>query len=145
MFDLYALPHDFPGFSEAKNQNDPYQRVEILEKAFAQDIANDRFIPYIQLHEFETLVFADPQQLDWEYMEHDKSVGRLVKMIGDKNPELINDGKETAPSKRIIAEIPEYDKLGGVIVVEKIGLKKLRSRCRHFSEWLNRLEQLANL
>ena len=31
MFDLYALPEDFPGFAEAKRLNNPYQKVAAIE------------------------------------------------------------------------------------------------------------------
>ena len=59
--------------------------------------------------------------------------------------ELINDGDNTAPSKRIIGEIPEYEKMkpsAAPIVAEKIGLPTLRLQCKHFDEWLCRLEML---
>jgi len=144
MFDLYGLPNDFPGYEEAKKKSDPYERVKLLENALADDIKNEYFIPYIQLHEFEALILADPQKLDWEYLEHDRPISNLVKMVGSENPELINDGPETAPSKRIQKEIPEFHKPGaGVNVVAKIGLQVLRSKCRHFNEWLTRLEKMA--
>jgi hypothetical protein len=120
MFDLYALPNDFPGYAEANGKSDPYERVQILEKAIELDINDRRFIPYIQLHEFEALILAEPQQLDWEYLEHDTPIGNLVAMVGNQNPELINDGQTTAPSKRILKEIPEYNKVtAGVSVAEK--------------------------
>jgi hypothetical protein len=142
MFDLYALPDDFPGYTEAAKLNDPYARVLAIESAFSQDIDDRRFIPYIQLHEFEALILADPQQLDWEYLEHDEPIHKLVAMVGEQNPELINDGNETAPSKRILKEIPEYDKVtSGVSVAQKIGIAMLRLKCRHFSDWLSKLEQ----
>lgn len=48
MFDLYALPDDFPGYAEAKRKTDPYERVKILEDALGKDIRDRRFIPYIQ-------------------------------------------------------------------------------------------------
>ena len=54
MFDLYGLPPDFPGYKTAAN-DDPHRRVEALENALKSDIGDERFIPYIQLHEFETL------------------------------------------------------------------------------------------
>ena len=144
MFDLYALPEDFPGYAEAKRKADPYERVKILEDSLGEDINDRRFIPYIQLHEFEALILADPQQLDWEYLEHDGPIGRLIKMVGKENPELINDRPETAPSKRILKEIPEYDKVtAGVSVVGKIGVPLLRQKCSHFNDWLTHLEQLG--
>jgi hypothetical protein len=145
MFDLYALPKDFPGYEKARKKNTAYERIEILEQEMGLDIDDLRFIPYIQLHEFEALVLADPVKLDWEYLEHDTPIEKLVSMVGDKNPELINDGATTAPSKRILREIPEYDKVtAGVSIVEHIGLPRLREKCRHFNEWVLRLECLGN-
>ena len=143
MFDLYALPDDFPSFQEKKNDS-PYLRVEALERAFAADLHDRRFHPYIQLYEFEALIFADPSQLDWEYLEHSSAIENLVAMVNEQNPELINDGRETAPSKRILKEIPEYDKVtSGVSVVAQIGLQRLRERCKHFGDWVTMLEQFG--
>jgi hypothetical protein len=144
MFDLYALPDDFPGHTEARTKSDPYERIKILEERMAADISDRRFVPYIQLYEFEALILADPQQLDWEYLEHDVAIQNLISMVGVQNPELINDGRETAPSKRILKEIPEYDKAtASVSVAGKIGLPVLRNKCKHFHEWVSRLENLA--
>lgn len=146
MFDLYALPDDFPGYAEAKKISDPYQQVKLLEEALKNDINDRHFIPYIQLHEFEALILADPQQLAWEYLEHESPIRNLIAMMGDQNPELINDGAMTAASKRILKEIPEYNKVtSGVAVTEKIGLPILRQKCRHFNEWLSALELLSEL
>ena len=144
MFDLYALPNDFPDFAQAQSYSDPYQKIACLEAALVQDIGDSRFIPYIQLHEFEALILADARKLDWEYFEHEAEIASLVTMVGDTCPELINDGAETAPSKRILKQIPEYDKVtAGWTVVEQIGLATLRHKCPHFNEWLTRLEQLG--
>ncbi len=144
MFDLYALPNDFPGYEAGKRKADPYDQVRFLEQAMADDINDHRFIPYIQLHEFEALILSDPKALDCEYLEHDQPIQNLISMVGRQNPELINDGVQTAPSKRILREIPEYDKVtSGVVVAEKIGLQKIRERCPHFNDWLTLLEQLA--
>jgi hypothetical protein len=153
MFDLYALPVDFPGHADAASEADPYRRTAVLEAALQADIRRElddpRFIPYIQLHEFEALILADPQRLDWEYLEHDAQIARIVAMVAREggNPELIDDGEMTAPSKRIIAEIPEYDgqkATSGPLIAAKIGLPTLRVKCTHFAEWLHRLEGLAD-
>ncbi len=153
MFDLYALPSDFPGYSEARREMDPYRRVAVLEESLAADIngeLNDtRFIPYIQLHEFEALILADPRQLAWEFLEHDRSIQRLVEMVANEggNPELIDDGTTSAPSKRIIAEIAEYagkKATSGPLVAGKIGMPTLRDRCRHFAEWIDGLVRIGN-
>jgi len=146
MFDFYALPKDFPGLVNARRERDPYERVRIIEENLAQSINDIRFIPYIQLHEFEALILADPQSLGCEYFEYETEINNLVSMVQSQNPELIDDGPATAPSKRICKEIPEYKytkATAGVAVVEKIGLPTLRAKCRHFNEWLSGLEGLA--
>lgn len=147
MFDLFRLPDDFPKFEEAQRLTDPYDCVKRLEEGLAEDIEDRRLIPYIQLHEFEALLFADPAKLDWEYLEHDKQIAKLVKVANEfDSPELINQGAETAPSKRIIAQIPEYEHQKasvGPMVAEKIGLDEMRKKCPHFREWIGRLEALG--
>ena len=112
MFDLYALPEDFPDFTAAIKIVSPYEKVDFLERAMEKDIDDYRFIPYIQLHEFEALVLSNPKNLEYEYMEHEQAIERLIGILEEHggNPELINDKKETAPSKRLIKAIPEYNK-----------------------------------
>ena len=76
-------------------------------------------------------------------MEHERPIAELVKMMEGEDPELINDGQDTAPSKRILKKIPEYDKAtAGVRIVGRIGLPTLRAKCPHFNEWLYQLEEL---
>lgn len=149
MFDYYALPDDFPGFSDAKKQDDPYKKVRMIEEAFAKDINDHRFIPYIQLHEFETLLFSSPQSFKIEFFDEPQGITELEKILEDKrNPELINDGQETAPSNRIINIFPTYadNKAAiGSMIAHKIGLETLRQSCRHFGEWLAKLEKLDHL
>ena len=146
MFDLYALPDDFPGYADAGGENDPYRKVQALEDALKEDIDDRRFIPYIQLHEFEALILADVRKLELEYLDRDQIVPirRLVDMVGNQNPELIDDTPEGAPSKRILHELPEYDKANaGILVAEKIGLHAMKAKCSHFRAWVERLEGLA--
>lgn len=146
MFDLYGLPTDFPGYSTAAH-DDPYQRVAALEDALGKDISDRRFVPYIQLHEFEALILSDPQELDSQFDNRADGIARLETMVSQfASPEHVNDSTDTAPSKRIIREIPEYEgrkASAGPIVTEKIGLPTLRSKCAHFSEWLDKLESLG--
>lgn len=146
MFDLYALPHDFPGYEEAARLQDPYDRVRILEDSLREDAPDSRLIPYIQLHEFEALLLADPQKFDAQFNENRVGIQRLVRMAnGFKSPELIDDGPDSAPSKRIAEEIPAYPRSkvsAGPITAERIGLHTLRTKCEHFDAWLGKLESL---
>ena len=148
MIDLYAIPTDFPGLTEAeKLRHMPYKRVEALEQAFAEDIGDSRFVPYIQLHEYEAYLFSDPTQLEYFYNQHRRQIAAL-KAIADNHgtPELIDDGPHSAPSKRIIAELPDYEDAKSVVgpqVAELIGLGTIRNKCPHFAGWLSRLEKLG--
>jgi len=149
MFDLYALPDDFPAWSDAQKQNDPYKKATVLEEELAADLADARFVPYIQLHEFETLLFADIGKLSVYYTEpgYSSAVRRLVRLADSfQSPELIDDGEHTAPSKRIGYEIPEYldaKRTVGPLITEEIGLAVMRKRCPHFSGWIEALEGLV--
>lgn len=147
MFDFYALPDDFPGYKDALLLQDPYEKVAKIEEAFAADIADPRFLPYIQLHEFETLLFVEPEKFGIEYIDETKKIAKL-RAIADEfgNPELINQGAETAPSKRIIKVFADYENNKpaiGSMVAHEIGVDMLRQTCRHFNEWLTKLERLG--
>jgi Domain of unknown function (DUF4276) len=56
-------------------------------------------------------------------------------------PELVNDGPDTAPSKRILKAYPTYRKVvDGPDAIELLGLGALRTVCPHLDAWLKRLE-----
>ncbi len=147
--DYYGIPEDFPGLHEEVRITSPYDRIKIMELRFAEDISHDyRFIPYIQLHEFEALLFVEPKRLNHLYFNRESEVDMLEQMLNatmDQNPELINNNKETAPSKRILSLIPEYDKCAGAnMLLSEVGLSNLRRSCKHFHEWIDKLENLNN-
>ena len=148
MIDLYAIHGEFPGLAEAeKLRHMPDKRVEALEQAFAQDIGDSRFVPYIQLHEYEAYLFSDPTRFGYFYNHHEKQIAAL-KAIADRHatPELIDDGQHSAPSKRIIAELPDYEDAKSAVgpqVAELIGLTVIRGKCPHFAAWLSQLEKLG--
>lgn len=146
MFDLYKLPTDFPDYTRAAKIGDPYKKILTLESALKEDIKDWRFIPYLQLHEFETLLFSKPKELEMEYFDRKTEINKLEKMVLEKegNPELINDGDETSPSKRIIRLIPEYEsnKVSvGAPVAGIIGIEHLRHSCKHFNDWILELQK----
>jgi hypothetical protein len=148
MIDLYSLPEKFPGFQDAqKVKHIPYQYVQCIEQAFAKDINDPRFIPYVQLFEFETYLFSDPSHFSFFYNNSEKQISQLIAILNKKgNPELIDDGPQTAPSKRIIEQFPDYKKAKpviGVQVADHIGINLIREKCQHFNEWITTVEHLS--
>ncbi|MGL4611735.1 MAG: DUF4276 family protein [Trueperaceae bacterium] len=146
MFDLYALPKDFPGYQEAISYSDLYNRVEFIEQALESDINHSRFIPYIQLHEFEALLFSNVDAICnvCGLNERNKNTLQVIRS-SFATPEHINDNPQTAPSKRILSVHPSYEKItDGVRIAETIGLDHLRRECLHFHHWLEKLESLAS-
>ena len=148
MFDLYALPKDFPGMNDIPPRSTPHQRVLHLEQAFSIDLGNPYgFIPYLQLHEFEAILFSDINILD-NTLNTFRSVSKLneLRQIIERfeNPELIDDDPTTAPSKRLLRLYPAYDKrFFGELVAETIGIGSIRAACPHFNNWMERLEGLG--
>ena len=146
MFDLYALPNDFPGYEEANSIIEPYAHVNSLEQSLANAINDSRFIPYIQLHEFEALVFCGIDYLVKIYPKCKKSCEQLTATLQKYgNPELIDNDPTTAPSKRIIKAIEgenkyKYNKpTTGKSVTKEIGIDELRAKCPHFNKWVDSL------
>lgn len=147
MFDYYALPENFPGYKEAAQKTEPYEKVALIEHKLYEDINDRRFIPYIQLYEFEALLFVDLQKFEDEFFDEPDGIMDLQAIIDEYgNPELIDNGPETAPSKRIISIYPRYEynkPTIGSMIAQKIGIDELKRACRHFNDWVTRLEQLG--
>src|SRR5213079_256850 len=98
------------GWDEAEKQRHiPRERVLTLERAFAADVSDQRFIPHLQLYEFETILLCDPCHFSWEYENCGAGIAALqAAVVAATSPELVNDGETTAPSKRIIRQFPQY-------------------------------------
>ncbi|NPE60936.1 DUF4276 family protein [Dickeya dadantii] len=146
MIDYYGLPTDFPGLDENPAQHaDIYVRIARLEQAFKQDINLPNFLANFIVHEYEALLFCQPEKfIDW--IDDETPVKKLLAMKAEfPTPEQINNSPQTAPSKRILATIPTYKKtLHGPLIAADIGLDSMRQQCPHFHSWLQRIEALAD-
>jgi hypothetical protein len=147
MFDLYALPSSFPGFEFTLS--DPYKKARRIEVAMSTHFNDRRLVPYLQIHEFEALLFVDLDVLPPMFVEDDylSAVEALRASVhGFETPELINDRRETSPSHRLNRFLPGYERRKtevGPDAAKAIGLDRLRERCPHFGEWITMLETLA--
>jgi hypothetical protein len=147
LFDLFRLPRDFPGLEELRQERDTNHRCDALQRAFAEAVNDRRFIPYIQRHEFEALVLAALPSLRGLLDAEDSLTGldRLAGEIRGLAPEDVNDGPETAPSKRLQRRVPGYSKtLHGPLATEDAGLAALRQACPRFDGWVRQLEALGS-
>lgn len=143
MIDYYAFPLDAPGMS-TRPAGDARAAVEHVEHAIADAVGDRRFVPHLTLHELEAWVFAAADQLGELYGDHEIAKRMRADVADAGGSELINGGRATAPSKRLLRYWPDYAKIDdGPLAIAELGLPALRERCPHLDAWLVRLEQLA--
>ncbi len=149
LIDYYGLykKYNYPEWDESLNIVDKNKRMDFLESSMLMDVDVDlrhRFIPYIQLHEFEGLLFNEikyfQEQIPNEELVGTKELKEIF--INYENPEMINDQRETSPSHRLERIILGYNKIVyGIILAEAIGLNNIRKKCPRFNTWLDNLEK----
>lgn len=137
LIDFFRLKTDFPGFAHALSIQDKIQRVQYLEDQISSRESNPRFRPYIQLHEFEGLLFSDSSGFNYLPEILTNNLVELQRIVDEHaNPELLNDGQLTAPSKRLEHLIPSYIKaLHGPIIAMEIGIDAILNKCPRFNNW----------
>ncbi|MBF0564338.1 MAG: DUF4276 family protein [Nitrospirae bacterium] len=156
MFDYFRIDSGWPGRENVRIQIGngtkltPGDKAAILETAMEKEISGtfsgydpkNRFIPYIAMHESEALLFSDVETLA---EKTGIDARQLIEILSEfNNPEEINDGPQTAPSRRLMDLKSDYHKIRmGKTVSEAIGIQAIRKQCPHFNDWLTKLENLA--
>jgi hypothetical protein len=152
LFDLYGLGGDFPGLPVPPNLQN-VEKVLRIEQAVKADIvaevpdlrAHVRFVPYIQLHEYEGLLFSDSQAFATGIAQPHLAQQFQVVRNAFPTPEDINDNPDTAPSKQVLRIYPKYRKvLDGTLAAQAIGVDTMRRECLHFRDWVAQLEALGD-
>ena len=148
--DYYGV-HEWPGLDRIPDNAMPGEIAAILNQAAIDKLVNDepqlrcdsRYLPFTAVHEFEALLFSNPDILEREIHAYPGSVKAILRECG--SPEQINTGKETAPSKRImsLAKIPYSKVTNGIEIAKMITVDTMRERCPLFDEWLKKIEPLA--
>lgn len=140
LVDFFRMPINIPKYDECINRNvNIFDKVLCLEKSIGDDISDRRFIPYIQLHEFEAILFSSNKGFEYYY---EPKIYSQTQSIIDKyeNPELINDRPETAPSKRLLKIIPSYDKvIDGNVIAMEVGFIAINEKCSRFRNWISQI------
>ena len=148
-FDFVTSLVDFYGFHDKGSAT-----VEEIEGLIAEEVDRkisrswnqSRLIPYVQLHEFEALLFSDVSAFEGLLYATEDGIAELQRDRSRfSTPEDINDSSETAPSKRIKRAIPRYHKrVAGSQIAMAIGLCVIRAECPRFGRWLTQLESLGD-
>lgn len=151
--DYYGLPAEFPGKEKAgglRSIEDKATAIcDALREKLTENLGADmmrRFIPYVQMHEFEALLFSDPAQFAQAiYQSKLGEEFQKIRAVFD-SPEEINDSEISAPSKRVISLVVGYEKVtNGIQAAQAIGLATMRRECALFDAWLKRLQALPPL
>ena len=150
--DYYGLPAEFPGKTGGivgGDIADKQARVIDALSAWCQkelgDGPADRFIPYVQMYEFEALLFSHTETFanTIGFPQLRSEFDRILEPV--ESPEFINDSQQTAPSKRILGLFPDYDKpKDPLLVAQAIGLETIRRECALFDKWVTTLENVVN-
>lgn len=142
LIDFYKLRNDFPNYVESRTLTTAEQKVTLIEQGCYQDINDERFVPYIQLHEFEGLLFSATNGFEELFPDLSRANKRELFETVDQfpNPELINDRPELAPSARLGRLIPGYEKplYGNMIALEN-GFDTILQKCPRFNTWIETL------
>ncbi len=145
MFDYYAMPTDTPMID--CNASDIYERIRIIEAAIDENINQHNFFFNFSLHEFEGLLFSNPQSFALIAKE---STVMKIQSVRDEfpSPEHINNSVETAPSKRLNTLIPGYANAkvrNGTLVSTDMGIDPIIKSCPHFAEWIRKIIAKAQI
>jgi len=141
-FDKVTTLYDFYGFKGKDN----VENKASLEQKIVDSVAaplQDRVIPYIQMHEFEGLLFSSPEAIENNINENGMAewAVEILRQFND-DPEKINDSPQTAPSKRLLEKAQYIKTVHGPNIAKEIGLEVLRQKCAGFNAWLEMLEAL---
>lgn len=139
-FDRVSTLYDFYGFRRRSALD--VEALEAVIGALPEPEQRHRLLPYVQLHEFEALLFAVPEQTCTWLDGPPQAMAAMQAAVREKgSPEQVNDHVETSPSHRLKALFPRFDKkLHGPDIIELAGLSAIRHHCPRFHAWLGRLE-----
>lgn len=147
--DYYGINKDWPGLDAAKSCFTPKTIADAVNSAtkrvvtaqFREQDAENRFIPFIAVHEFEALLFSDIDALSKQLQIDKSSVEIILKEC--KEPENINNSPHSAPSKRLELLYSRYKKTTtGITIAKAIGIETMRRECPLFNGWLTTFEEL---
>ena len=142
--DYFRIPNDIPDYGNCLQIHNIDDRIKCLESSIANDIGNERFLPYIQKYEFESVLFSSNTGFENYYgVNVSKRTNEIIERYS--NPEDINDNSATSPSNRLKQIVPQYNKvLTGNILALDIGIERILEKCPRFRDWVTKIINLVN-
>lgn len=139
LLDYYQYPRGAPGRDVATPSEslDSAGRQSALMAALSAEYPDPRFHPLVVLHEIEALVLAAIDAGQGNELLPKQGLADLRQAITRAGgPERVNDGPDTAPSKRLEEADPSYMKtVTGPLLVSEAGLPAVLERCPTFKAW----------
>ncbi|MDC9727651.1 MAG: DUF4276 family protein [Candidatus Thioglobus sp.] len=140
--DFATTLYDFYGFKRRGLEGS--ETKETLEQKIKTSIESSqqyKVISYIQMYEFEALLFSDAEIMAKNLNVSQDWIGEILDEFNDV--EKINNSIETAPSKRIAKNAKYIKTQHAPKILQEIGLLKIREKCQGFNAWLTQLEGLG--
>lgn len=158
MIDYFRLDPAWPGMPQLQQRMNSGATLSLQEKADflnqgtldalrlalpAVENIEQRFIPYIQMHEYEALLFSQQDVLATYLGVDERQVAKILQQY--KTPEHINTNPTKAPAAQlqVLTSPRNYRKRrDGIAIAQKIGLYPIRQQCHIFDGWITNLEQV---
>ncbi len=138
LVDYFRIPNNIPNYDKCEEIYFIDARIACLENSMREDFQTERFIPYIQKHEFEALLFSSNKGFAGLFEEIADDTQKIIDQF--PNPEEINDQPHTAPSKRLKKIKSDYDKVAdGTLIALEIGIDKILEKCPRFKNWVENI------
>jgi hypothetical protein len=140
LIDFYGYPPDAPG-AQCPSPHQPRECASLRETEMARAINDQRFLPNVALHEFETWVIAAAVATG-SFLGNTDIATKLQRAVAEAGgeAELVDDAPATSPSHRIYDVKPDFLKTTeGIAAIESAGLQAVAAACPKLRVWLDRL------
>jgi hypothetical protein len=126
LLDYYGLPDDFPGMTTRPAK--PRDRVAHVEAELARTLGSPQhFLPHVVLHEYEAWIYSAPTSCAWAFDDPKvpPQLEGIAKTAG--GAELIDEGPQTAPSKRLLMAREARSVLKIAFVFEELAMDRTQT------------------
>ena len=146
LVDYYGIKTDLPNHNQCEQLPTADLRIACLEAGLSTSIGSERFVPYLQKHEFESLLFSAGSRLT-RYLAQQSC--EAIEQLNHDFGGAENINSLNPPSYRLTEIVNQFDKFKyrkvayGSILVLEIGIPAILKQCPRFAAWVVQIGQLA--